>query len=237
MVSKEREKGRPLTDSIFGRLREVGHAPTDGTNPQYRYKIRERVKGVLDQIGHVGVHLPQDDVESIFTDVYSQDTDVIHEHDGTRVESEVVENLDDVIQFRKRTVGGLSLFLRGIMEMPSLNKTTPLEVENEFGTDSRHFDESVDLGPWSEPDINLELEDMIAEAVEVAAEKRGEKVTTCEINIKTEPKTDIEDIKERFHAGARLSYEETLRLHHETDISGKEIQERQQDRIQEKAED
>jgi|GEM_PF-4539427 len=228
MVRTEREKGKPLTDSLYHRLPECLNSPTEGNNSQYRYKIRERVNGVLDQIGGIGYNLPTEDVETIFTQVYSENetNEIVHEHGGGCMEIKAIENPENVSDFRRRVVGGLSLFIQGVMKMPSINHTTVLETQNEYGKRGRQFSENGGVGEWSEPDINLELGAVLSEAVEIAAQKQGKKVTKCKIDIETEPLEDIEDIERRFYNDELISPKEAIRLHRETDVSGSELQER-----------
>ena len=233
MTSEQREKGQFLTDGQESRLPEYSAFPNEGTNPQYRYRIRERTKGVLDQLGLVGRHLPPKDIKKIFTQYHPEpdsDNRMIHFPDVaseignvTPKERVVVDAPNKVRQFRRDTRDTLFFLFHGIMETPSVDGTDPVKAKNEYG------EKTVPLASpqnefW-EPDIDFSLEQLITEAVERAAEQRGKRVEKCTVEIELGEPEEITSLKERLEQGEPLDYEEKLRLIHESDVTGKEIQE------------
>lgn len=250
MVTAEREKGQFLTDSLRSRLAACGHEPNEGHNPQYRRKVRERTKGALDHLGPVGRHLSPKDVEMIFTQHHPEgkpdtpvhtipDADtrqrVIEEagseagrgelKDGVVAAESVEATAEDpgrLPGFRNDIRDVLTLLFQGIMEMPDVEMAVPYKAENEHGEKSVYLRQPESFSDKSA--VDFDLESLISEAIERAAEQRGKRVEECTIDVELCDAEDIESVRERFEEGEFMDYDELLRLHHETDVTGEEIQ-------------
>lgn len=214
----------PLTEGLFDEL-------TSGEPEAYQYtEIRQRIWHTISNGSLLWLKIPPKERKNLF------DVEAKGRNSGMSDEDYHKLGYKD---FHEGLKWWLAFLYAGIDEAPHA-------YELDLGTVVPEVDKGSDSPLIRHPTARFDFEYILQEAVEAVANSRGERVTTFEFSVETEPiepperpSFDTEELLEKFEQGEPLSSDEHLYLRRETSITTEQWEEyfdRFDDRIEDKNE-